>query len=74
MVFTHIPSSVFLIAAAFDPSLPLTLTLLLACSALSQMVMALGWTGAPLLASGVLKIGYDLAILAAFRRAGPLDR
>jgi len=37
MVFTHIPSSVCLIAAAFSPSLTLTLTLLLARSALSQM-------------------------------------
>jgi MFS family permease len=37
MVFTHIPSSICLIAAAFSPSLILTLTLLLARSALSQM-------------------------------------
>lgn len=37
MVFTHIPSSVCLIAAAFSPSLTLTLLLLLARSALSQM-------------------------------------
>jgi MFS family permease len=37
MVFTHIPSSLFLILAAFSPSLPLTLALLLARSALSQM-------------------------------------
>ncbi|MBO3036867.1 MFS transporter [Burkholderia pseudomallei] len=37
MVFTHIPSSVCLIGAAFAPSLPLTLTLLLMRSALSQM-------------------------------------
>jgi len=37
MVFTHIPSSMFLIAAAFAPSLSLTLLLLLARSALSQM-------------------------------------
>jgi hypothetical protein len=37
MVFTHIPSSVCLIAAAFTPSLPLTLTLLLLRSALSQL-------------------------------------
>ncbi|MGO4326421.1 MFS transporter [Cupriavidus sp. 2TAF22] len=115
MVFTHIPSSVFLIAAAFAPSLTMTLLLLLARSALSQMdvptrtayvmavvtpaertaaasltavprslaaaispvlaggLMAMGWIGAPLLACGVLKIGYDLAILAAFRRVRPLD-
>jgi MFS family permease len=37
MVFTHIPSSLFLIFAAFSSSLPLTLALLLARSALSQM-------------------------------------
>ncbi|MFP3503741.1 MFS transporter [Burkholderia sp. SIMBA_062] len=37
MVFTHIPSSVCLIGAAFAPSLPLTLALLLMRSALSQM-------------------------------------
>ncbi|MCW3482001.1 MFS transporter [Neisseriaceae bacterium JH1-16] len=37
MVFTHIPSSLCLIAAAFTHSLPLTLTLLLIRSALSQM-------------------------------------
>ncbi|ODV40503.1 ABC transporter permease [Cupriavidus sp. UYMMa02A] len=115
MVFTHIPSSAFLIAAAFAPSLPLTLMLLLARSALSQMdvptrtafvmavvtpaertaaasltavprslaaavspvlagaLMAMGWIGAPLLACGVLKIGYDLAILFAFRRVRPLN-
>jgi len=115
MVFTHIPSSAFLIAAAFTPSLMLTLLLLLARSALSQMdvptrtayvmavvtpaertaaaslttvprslaaavspvlaggLMAMGWIGAPLLACGVLKIGYDLAILTAFRRVKPLN-
>lgn len=37
MVFTHIPSSLCLIGAALAPSLPLTLTLLLMRSALSQM-------------------------------------
>jgi MFS family permease len=37
MVFTHIPSSVFLIGAAFAPTLPIALGLLLARSALSQM-------------------------------------
>ena len=37
MVFTHIPSSVCLIAAAFSPSLVVSLALLLARSALSQM-------------------------------------
>jgi MFS family permease len=37
MVFTHIPSSVCLIAAAFAPNLPWVLGLLLVRSALSQM-------------------------------------
>ncbi|MGE0750684.1 MAG: MFS transporter [Variibacter sp.] len=37
MVFTHIPSSLFLIAAAFSPGLYATLALLLLRSALSQM-------------------------------------
>ena len=37
MVFTHIPSSILLILAAFSPNLYLTLGLLLARSALSQM-------------------------------------
>jgi len=37
MVFTHIPSSIFLILAAFSPDLILTLALLLVRSALSQM-------------------------------------
>lgn len=109
MVFTHIPSSLCLIAAAFAPSLLLTLTLLLVRSALSQMdvptrtayvmavvtpperpaaasftavprslasalgptlagaLLAMGWTGAPLVACGLLKIVYDLTLLRAFR-------
>jgi MFS family permease len=37
MVFTHIPSSLCLIAAAFSPSLTIVLALLLVRSALSQM-------------------------------------
>ena len=37
MVYTHIPSSLFLILAAFSPNLILTLALLLIRSALSQM-------------------------------------
>jgi MFS family permease len=115
MVLTHIPSSLCLIAAAFAPSLVLTLTLLLVRSALSQMdvptrtayvmavvtpperaaaagftaiprslasalgptlagaLLALGWTGAPLVACGLLKIGYDLAMLGAFRRVKLTD-
>jgi hypothetical protein len=115
MVFTHIPSSLFLMAAALSPSLPLALGMLLAHSALSQMdvptrsayVMAVvtpperpaaagltavprslaaavspalagalfsaGWIAMPLLACGVLKIGYDLALWQAFRRSKPAD-
>jgi MFS family permease len=37
MVFTHIPSSIALLLAAFAPSLPLALALLLVRAALSQM-------------------------------------
>lgn len=115
MVFTHIPSSLCLIAAAFSPSLVSTLALLLVRSALSQMdvptrtayvmavvtpperpaaasltavprslasalgptlaggLLAMGWVGAPLVACGLLKIAYDLALLGVFRRVKPLD-
>lgn len=114
MVFTHIPASLCLIAAAFASSLHLALGLLLARSALSQMdvparnafvmsvvtpaerpaaasftavprslaaaisptltgaMFAAGAMAAPLVACGVLKIAYDLAIYAAFRRVGTL--
>jgi MFS family permease len=110
MVFTHIPSSLLLILAAFAPSLPLALGLLLARALLSQMdvptrsafvmavvtpperaaaasftaaprslaaalspslggaLFAAGWLAAPLVACGILKIVYDLAILAVFRK------
>ncbi len=113
MVFTHMPSSLCLIAAAFASSLPVALLMLLMRSALSQLdvptrsayVMAVvtpaeraaaasftavprslaaavaptlaggligfGWLGAPLVACGVLKIAYDLALLGAFRRVPP---
>jgi MFS family permease len=113
MVFTHIPSSIFLIAAAFSPYLTLTLALLLLRSALSQMdvptrtsyVMAVvtppertaaasvtavprslassispalagallgtSFAGLPLVACGVLKIVYDLALLYSFRHVKP---
>jgi MFS family permease len=113
MVFTHIPSSLCLIAAAFAPTLELALGLLLARSLLSQMdvparsayVMSVvtpderpaaasftavprslasaagpslagamfgaGLLSAPLVACGVLKIVYDLALLAAFRKVAP---
>jgi len=114
MVFTHIPASLFLIAAAFATSLPAALACLLLRSALSSMdvparnafVMAVvtpperaaaasftavprslasalgptigGWLlasgvlAAPLVACGVLKIAYDLMLLAMFRRH-PVD-
>ena len=113
MVFTHIPSSVFLIAAAVSPSLEVALAFMLLRSALSQMdvptrsayVMAVvtpaerpaaasftavprslaaaagpaltgmlfsaGALAVPLIACGVLKIAYDLALLAAFRSTAP---
>ena len=113
MVFTHIPSSLFLIGAAFAPDLATALGLLLARSALSQMdvpvrsafvmsvvtpaerpaaasftavprslasaagpsmsgaLLAAGSMAAPLVACGVLKIAYDLALLVAFRRLEP---
>jgi MFS family permease len=109
MVFTHIPSSVFLILAALADSLPWALGLLLARAALSQMdvptrtafvmavvtpperaaaasfttvprslaaalspslggaLFAAGWLAAPLVACGVLKIAYDLALWRACR-------
>ncbi|MEM5275903.1 MFS transporter [Cupriavidus taiwanensis] len=114
MVFTHIPSSLCLIAAAVAPTLTLSLALLLARSALSQMdvptrtayvmavvtpperaaaasltavprslaaalspalaaaLMAHGYASTPLVACGLLKIAYDLAMLHAFRRVKPL--
>ena len=113
MVFTHIPSSLCLIAAAFSPGLEWALGLLLARSALSQMdvparsayvmsvvtpaerpaaasftavprslasaagpviagaLFAGGAVAAPLVACGVLKIAYDLALFAGFRRVVP---
>ena len=113
MVFTHIPASLCLIAAALASSLDVALGLLLARSALSQMdvparsayvmsvvtpperpaaasftavprslasaigptltgaLFASGAMAAPLVACGVLKIAYDLALFAAFRRVAP---
>jgi MFS family permease len=113
MVFTHIPSSLFLIAAAFASNLYMALGLLLLRSALSQMdvptrtsyVMAVvtsaerpaaasvtavprslasalsptisgallmtAFSGLPLVICGVLKIGYDLALLYSFRHIKP---
>jgi MFS family permease len=111
MVFTHIPSSLFLILAALASSAEVALACLLARSLLSQMdvpargafvmsvvtaeerpaaasftsvprslaaaaspaltgaMFAAGAMAAPLVLCGVLKIAYDLALLAAFRRA-----
>jgi hypothetical protein len=113
MVFTHIPASLCLIAAAFAPGLEWALGLLLVRSALSQMdvparsayvmsvvtpaerpaaasftavprslasaagpviagaLFAGGAVAAPLVACGVLKIAYDLALYAGFRRVAP---
>ena len=111
MVFTHIPASICLIAAAFVANLHVALALLIIRSLLSQMdvparsafvmsvvtpaeraaaasftlvpkslasaaaptvggaLFAAGLLAAPLVACGVLKISYDLAIWRAFRSA-----
>ena len=113
MVFTHIPSSIFLIVAALAPNLTAALACLLLRSALSQMdvptrssyvmavvtpperpaaasvtavprslasslspalagmLLASPYLGAPLLICGVLKIGYDAALLISFRHIRP---
>jgi MFS family permease len=113
MVFTHIPSSVFLILAAFSPDLIVALALLLVRAALSQMdvparssyvmavvtpaertaaasvtavprslasslgpalagvLLATPFSGLPLVACGVLKIVYDVALLVSFRNVKP---
>jgi MFS family permease len=110
MVFTHIPSSLFLIGAAFASSMHVALALLLGRALLSQMdvpargafvmsvvtpaerpaaasftavprslasalspsltgaMFAAGAMAAPLVACGALKIAYDVALFAAFRR------
>lgn len=108
MVFTHIPASLCLIAAAFVTDVHLALALMLVRSLLSQMdvpargafvmsvvtpaeraaaasftmvprslastlgpslggaLLAVGWTAAPLVACGALKIAYDLVLWRAF--------
>ena len=113
MVFTHVPASLLLMAAALMPTAGLAVACLLARSLLSQMdvpartsyVMAVvdaeertaaatitnvprslasalppllaGWLlqhstfGWPLLIAGVLKISYDLTLLAMFRDVRP---
>ncbi|WP_418321472.1 MFS transporter [Piscinibacter sakaiensis] len=53
--FTAVPRS---LASAASPTL-------------AGALMAAGLLGAPLIACGVLKIGYDLALLAAFRNVRP---
>jgi MFS family permease len=53
--FTAVPRS---LAAALSPSL-------------GGALFAAGWLAAPLLACGLLKITYDLALWQAFRRIGP---
>jgi len=109
MVFTHIPASLFLIAAAFASHVGLALALLLARAMVSSMdvparnafvmsvvqaperaaaasftavprslasaaspllagaLLQFGWSAAPLVVCGVLKIGYDLVLWRAFR-------
>jgi MFS family permease len=113
MVYTHIPSSLALIAAALATRIEIAMALLLMRAALSQMdvptrsafvmavvtpperaaaasyttvprslasavspsiggaLFAAGWLAAPLVICGVLKISYDLTLLAAFRRVRP---
>ena len=113
MVYTHIPSSLCLIAAMFVPGVEWALGLLLLRAALSQMdvptrtsyvmavvtppertaaasftavprslaaaagpaiagaIFAAGWQATPFIVCGVLKIGYDLALLWAFRHIKP---
>jgi MFS family permease len=113
MVFTHIPSSIFLILAAFAPSLKVVIALLLLRAALSQMdvptrtsyvmavvtpaertaaasvtavprslasslspalsgvLLAMPFSGLPLVVCGALKIVYDLGLLASFRHIKP---
>ena len=113
MVFTHIPSSLFLILAAFAPNLTVALVFLALRAALSQMdvptrtsyvmavvtpverpaaasvtavprslassispaltgaLLATPFSGLPLIACGVLKIAYDLALLYSFRHTRP---
>lgn len=55
--FTTVPRS---LASALSPSL-------------GGAMFAAGWLAAPLVACGLLKIGYDLAIWRAFRRVGHAD-
>jgi MFS family permease len=80
MVFTHIPSSICLIAAAFSPDLTLTMTLLLMRSALSQMdvptrtsyVMAVVTPAERTAAAGVTAVPRSLASAISPTFAGML--
>lgn len=45
-----------------------------ASPALGGALFAAGWLAAPLVASGLLKIGYDFAVWHAFRRMNPTSR
>jgi predicted MFS family arabinose efflux permease len=86
MVFTHIPSSLCLIAAAFSPSLTVVLSLLLVRSALSQMdvptrssyVMAVVAPAERTAAASVTAVPRSLAssispAIAGFMLAGPFS-
>lgn len=53
--FTAVPRS---LASALSPSL-------------GGALFAVGWMAAPLIACGVLKIAYDVALWRAFRRVKP---
>jgi MFS family permease len=80
MVFTHIPSSIFLIGAAFSPSLILTLVLLLVRAALSQMdvptrtsyVMAVVTPGERAAAASITAVPRSLASSLSPALAGAL--
>lgn len=80
MVYTHIPSSLFLISAALVPDLQLTLALLLARAALSQMdvptrssyVMAVVTPAERAVAASVTSVPRGLASAASPALAGAL--
>jgi MFS family permease len=80
MVFTHIPSSIFLIAAAFSPDLILALALLLLRAALSQMdvptrtsyVMAVVTPGERTAAASITAVPRSLASSLSPALAGAL--
>jgi len=113
MVFTHIPSSVFLLTVAFAPNFPVAAVLFLlreglvemdvptrqsyvmavvrpeertVASGVTHLVRVAGWAvapsfagalmqgvslGVPLMIGAGMKIGYDLLLYAAFRKAKP---